>query len=378
MAKENVASEVGYRFHDQQEYIERYIRFLRAKSTIHDQQVMELNAILRRVHVAPLPTRDYDRTAEPYSPEEMTELLVAIRKVDPEVFQTILGHEQRLDDTPSLGLDGPAAPYLDGLHEWVDYFVDRLSDDPRDEDIEGAIRDAMREAETVDQELDEEDRTPLDALRALLTTAVDHAVYVKIRQRVDAMVYARQQFEEIELLAHVARPDTEINVLRQGFILLMTAFDAAVFDLVGIAFRKKFFPLIGIFGKQEKISLQTIGDAGSFEALRDQMVEEQLKKRYVKDLLGLLQALGVGLVDEKRSDRPVQLVELVLRRNLHVHNRGLVDQRYLEEDPQSKKPKYNLYDLRLGEMAYVDQAYLELANRLCGNCVDRLVEWAGN
>jgi hypothetical protein len=106
------------------------------------------------------------------------------------------------------------------------------------------------------------------------------------------------------------------------------------------------------------------------------MIDEQLKKRYVKDLLGLLQAFGVDLVDEKRGDRPVQLVELVLRRNVHVHNRGEADERYLEVDPQSKKSKYNLYDLKLGDVACIDLNYLELANRLCGNCVDRLAEWA--
>ena len=156
----------------------------------------------------------------------------------------------------------------------------------------------------------------------------------------------------------------------------MTAFDTAVFDLVRIAFRKKFFQLIGTFGKQEKVSLVDIGEAGRFEALRDQMTEDRLKRRYVKDLLGLLQALGVNLVDEKKGDRHVQLVELLLRRNVHVQNRGEVDERYLEADPQSKKPKDNLYNLKLGDIACIDMAHLEIANRLCENCVDRWADWA--
>ena len=98
-----------------------------------------------------------------------------------------------------------------------------------------------------------------------------------------------------------------------------------------------------------KVSLEEIGEAGSFEALRDQIIEDQLKKRYVKDLLGLLKTLGVPLVDEENGDRHVQIIELVLRRNEHVHNRGEVDERYLEADPQSKNPKYNLYNLKLGD-----------------------------
>jgi hypothetical protein len=210
----------------------------------------------------------------------------------------------------------------------------------------------------------------------LLTTAVDHALHAKVHQRVDAMVYARQQFEEIEVLARMATPDAEINVLRQGFVLLMTAFDAAVFDLTRIAFRRKFFDLIGAFGKQEKVTLESLGEAGSFEAFRDDVIEEQLKKRYVKDLLGLLQALGVQCVDETAGDRPVQLVELVLRRNLHVHNRGVVDGRYLEFDPMTGKPKYNLYNLNLGDSAIIDDAYFQTAIRLCNNSVERLAKWS--
>jgi hypothetical protein len=68
------------------------------------------------------------------------------------------------------------------------------------------------------------------------------------------------------------------------------------------------------FGKQDKMTLEEISEAGSFEAFRDRVIEEQLKKRYVKDLLWQLHAMGVELVDEKRGDKPVQLVELVLRR----------------------------------------------------------------
>jgi hypothetical protein len=377
MAKERTAWEVRDRFHDEQDYIERYTRFLRAKSTIHDQQVLELNRILRRVHIGPLPTCGYDRTAELYSPEETAALLAAIRKVEPEVFQTILGHEQCLDHIPSFGLDGPAGDHLHLLDEWIGYVLERLPYDVEEQDEDAILKAAIQEyQERGDQDVDEDDRIPEDALRALIMLAIDHAKHIQVRQQVDAMVYARDQFADLELLARVAQPDAEVNVLRQGFLLLMTAFDAAVFDLVRIAFRTQFFQLIGAFGKHEKVSLEGIGEAGSFEALRDQLIEEQLKKRYVKDLLGVLQALGVVLVDEGGGDRHVQLIELVLRRNLHVHNRGVVDERYLETEPQSGRPKYNLYDFELGEVASIDLAYLELANRLCGSCVDRLSAWA--
>ncbi len=102
----------------------------------------------------------------------------------------------------------------------------------------------------------------------------------------------------------------------------------------------------------------------------------ELTKRYLKDLLAQLQILGVSCVDESVGDRPVQLVELLLRRNLHIHSRGIVDERYLEADPDTGKPRYNLYNLKLGAVAYIDNVYFITAGRLCSNCVDRLARWS--
>lgn len=369
------AAAIAARYNDERDHIERYVRLLRAKSTVHDRQVHDLNRILKRVHAPLLPVRHYERIGEPYSPEELAKLLEGIRRTEPEVYQTILGHEQALDAVPSFGLDGPAADHLDRLGEWVDYFVPQLSDDPEQDDEEGMIRYALAEAEKVEEENDEEDRVPPEALKALISLAMEHARHVWFRQRVDAMVYARQQFDEIEVLARMATPDAEISVLRQGFVLLMTAFDAAVFDLARVALRRKFFELVGAFGRQEKVSLETIGEAGSFDAFREQVIEEQLKKRYVKDLLCLLHGLGAPCVDEAAGERLVQLIELVLRRNVHVHNRGVVDERYLERDGGA--PKYNLHGLKVGDVASIDEAYWEAATRLLSGCVGRLAAWAG-
>ena len=46
-----------------------------------------------------------------------------------------------------------------------------------------------------------------------------------------------------------------VGSLRQGFILLMTAFDAALFDLVRTKLQKDFFRLIPSLGKNEKVSV---------------------------------------------------------------------------------------------------------------------------
>lgn len=76
----------------------------------------------------------------------------------------------------------------------------RLSDEPEDNEVENVTRNAIREAEEADQDLDEEDRIQPEALRSLITTAVEHALHAKVRERIDDMVYVRHQFDEIEVL----------------------------------------------------------------------------------------------------------------------------------------------------------------------------------
>ena len=206
--------------------------------------------------------------------------------------------------------------------------------------------------------------------------SIRYATGLRSIRKTRALEHALTELEEIQLLLRIATPDAEINILRQAFILLMTAFDATVFDLVRAKLRNDFFSLIGKFGKQEKVSLPEIGDAGSFDAFRDGIIEDQLKKRYIKDLLVVLDSLGIKCTDEPAGDSFGHLIEMVLRRNVHVHNRGLVDERYLERDTLSDKPKFNLYNLSLGQAAVIDEDYWESANRLCEGCVERVAGWA--
>lgn len=178
---------------------------------------------------------------------------------------------------------------------------------------------------------------------------------------------------DIKMLARTQHPAAEINTLRQCFILLMTAFDAAVFDLVRIALRADFFNLIQAFdkGDKERVSLADIGAAGSFEAFRSSVIESQLKRRYLKDLLFLVQSFGIA-VTKAPSDFP-RLIETVLRRNLHIHNRGIVDARYL--DIEGGKPKYNLFNLSLGDVAVITQDYWQNVLRLTGDAIDIIATW---
>lgn len=252
------------------------------------------------------------------------------------------------------------------IGEWIEYMIDALGTDPSPEAIGFVRQEAREHQESIRAEMGEEAEL-ID--QAALDYAIQSALYISAIRSFDELLYVRDRFAEIELVTRITGPDTEINIHRQGFVLLVTAFDAAVFDLVRVALRRDFFRLIATFGRQDRMSLRQLGDFPNFDRFRDHLIEEQLKIRYLKDMLFLLRDLGVQLVDETSEDRFVHLIELVLRRNVHVHNRGIVDDRYLE-------PPFNIYNLGLGEVARVDETYWQLANRLCRACITSVAGWA--
>src|SRR5205823_1315588 len=107
-----------------------------------------------------------------------------------------------------------------------------------------------------------------------------------------------------------------------------------IFDLVRAALQGRFFKLIKAFARPDsKLSLEQIADSGGFDELQSHVIEEELKRLYLKDLLHkLTREWKVECTDESIGQKFVHLVELVQRRNLHVHNRGIVDEKYLERD----------------------------------------------
>jgi hypothetical protein len=337
MANERTARDVSERFAGEQEYIERYVEFLSAKSSIYDEDVWELGTILQRHHLARFP-REHPREGHAYSPEETATLLSSIQTIAPGVERAIEEQEKRVEAVAKPDENASTADHR-LLGEWIDYMVDALTgdEDTDQEEVAPETIQNLRRHALAHQEEDRLGDGDDDAVNPdLIDNAIRWAVYIKTKRRLNTLRFIKDRFAEVQLAARVADPQAEINVLRQGFILLMTAFDAAVFDLVRVALRNRFFALIGSFGRQEKVSLERLGSFGNFEAFRDQIIEEQLKVRYLKDLLFLLNGLDVNCVDEGAGDRFADLIELVLRRNVHVHNRGRVDERYLERDSKGQ------------------------------------------
>jgi hypothetical protein len=364
--------EIQNRFEEEAAHIREYVEVLQNKHSINEEMVVDLNEDLKIYRLGLLPRRDPDRYEQPYSLEERAALSTGVREALEEVGIEVYGFEERQTEEPELlsTPTGAGVKHFDLYVKWTRWMLPRLSLDPTAEQREKLLE----RARTVEKNNPEPGLTPQTA-DDVIQDALHWACVIKARCKRSTIWSIQERLRELAIAARVANPDAEINLLRQGFLLLMTAFDAAVFDLLRIAFKERFFQLVGLFGGNDKWSMEDIAGAGSFAAMEAQIIETQLKKRYIKDLLNVLDDLGVSCVDASKGDRFVNLIELVQRRNIHVHNRGVVDERYLESDPKTGKAKYNLFNLKLGDAACIDSLYLETANRLCTNCVEQFAAW---
>jgi hypothetical protein len=366
MATDQSIAEISCRFGKDRLEIVEYVNFMRDQCAIHVQEVAELNATLERFSLPELPTRDYLGTDDHLTSSEIADLVVAIGRIFPAIDRLTSEMNRGMDGIPLLQHEA-VAEHPELLSEWVEYAMHHLPEDPRREEYDPAERAVL---EHTAQSPEIQDELSLPDRRLIINEALRRARLIKFRDMNNALHYVLDRFNAIKAIAKLVGPDAAVGILRQGFILLMTTFDAVIFDLVRVKLRKDFFKLIVALGKNEKVTFQGLAESGSFDALRDAIIEEQLKKRYVKDLLTLLAGeWKVQCVEPGQKFE--RLIELVLRRNIHVHNRGIVDERYLDE-------KKNLDKLKLGDVAVIDQSYWEMANEFCSVCVHHVGAWAAS
>lgn len=85
----------------------------------------------------------------------------------------------------------------------------------------------------------------------------------------------------------------------------------------------------------------------SIENLKIDMVQKQFAGRYLSELISKLKNYKPDIF--KDIEYPV-LMEMVERRNIHLHNKGYADKKYCSS--------FNIYKLNVGDYVYIDREYL--------------------
>jgi hypothetical protein len=261
--------------------------------------------------------------------------------------------------------------------ECIEYLIETLDRDSSAQAVDSVRRELKEQLESSEEE-------PVfiankkGSFDQLLDYSVQSALYIIQARRVDDLQWFLDAIEDVDITVRMSRTDTEINILRQGFLTLTTIFDATMFDLVRAALHRDFFSQIALFAsKQDKVSVEKLNKYSNFDEFRESVIEEQLKGMYLREVLFILSKNGVRLTDPSKGDEFIHLLEVVMRRNIHIHNRGIVDGKYMETD-ENGTPRFNVYNLTLGTVANIDSQYWERANRLILNCVKLTADWVNS
>ena len=161
--------------------------------------------------------------------------------------------------------------------------------------------------------------------------------------------------EKLNLLkTTIALIDTSSNsnIFRQTFINSFSLFDAYVFDCVKSFFYKHPTELTVFFTTKElmKIGIDELILFDKIEELKSEIIHKQFAGRYLSDVISRLYKYDETIFEHVNFSN---LMEMVSRRNIHIHNKGIVDDKYCEN--------YNIYGLKKGDFASIDNNYL-LAN----------------
>lgn len=163
---------------------------------------------------------------------------------------------------------------------------------------------------------------------------------------IDEIDYITHRIKEYNMLLQINDDENIVNNYRQSFILLVTILDAAVFDITEKLLKDKFFSFISKFtdGK-EKIKYSEMGNYVDENDFFDHIISDVLKPKYIKELL----IYYSEILDGEFKEMLPKFIEMINRRNVHLHNNGVVDTKYIE--------KYNLFNKSIGDILAIDKNY---------------------
>lgn len=133
-----------------------------------------------------------------------------------------------------------------------------------------------------------------------------------------------------------------INVYKQAFITLMTIFEATIKDMFRCLFKNNFYCVYKYINNTIKEDLK---EYNTFDEMVEKIVNKYVDEKYISQIIEVLKKYNKDLfVDNMGVDMYSDVVELISRRNIHIHNKGNVDQKYLQKTSNAYLKGYKMND----------------------------------
>ena len=198
-----------------------------------------------------------------------------------------------------------------------------------------------------------------------LQIIVDRVKLDVLNERAGTLWDLRERFEEFKIISESGEASAPLGLMRQAFIAMMASFDAAIFDLIRIALQKDFFRLMAMVDHKLSFDCETIS---SWEQRKATIIEEQLKKKYVRGWIHTLNNEWKVLGQDSPGDDGIRrCIEQINRRNVILHNRGVVDEKYTKE--------FNLDRHQIGDHVLITEDYWNRATDVSERIIRQITRW---
>ncbi len=210
------ANDIAAHFSQEREAIERQLERATQRLTISSDEVSVLFRAAAQVGL----------DVEDHAVPDIQRLHALARQLKPEIDARLKQQEPRLED---LEEQGPKADAHRFESELIAFFRDALRDG---DSIDSARASALVQAEENRREMGEDWPYSEPDLLSMLDRAAREAEFQACAEDLNDLNYASDVVDDVEAIWSASEGDTILDVQRQAFVMLMAAFDVAVFGLV--------------------------------------------------------------------------------------------------------------------------------------------------
>lgn len=343
---------VNERFNDESETIDNYVSYIennfyqRSCSVVRTQGYENLNILQEYVFFS-------DTQDEKEKNKQIIDQLKVIVDNKIEALQNKLSQMNPIE-LPTVSERIVANDLMDSLVQYTESTVIDCMDNPEKKEYFELI-DEIIPAE-FKKDIDLQDETSEEKYYDMLSEddyiSILHYVKSKLyNEAIEDTERDLEEYNELKTLYNIFDDKNPINIYRQAFILLMTAFDAAVFDLFADIFNQDFFNIARIMNYEKKFSLSDITKHQNFNEFASETIGIMISGKYISDILEILHKYKSNFFVIEEIDCFEKIMEMVQRRNLHVHKNGIVDEKYFTKGNGSQ------LGIHIGEYAVIDNLY---------------------
>ncbi len=231
---------------------------------------------------------------------------------------------------------------LEPIGEIIDYCIEVLE---QGEDIE--VNKLKDELSKIDEEYYHFNNFTEKQLEEMITSASiikDNRVNFKLAEQDEIINSLKTSIKLVD-------NSSSSNIYRQSFINIFSIFDAYVFEYIEKYFCSKPAELNKFLeiknSEKVKMTLDEVVEFRSIDNLKNEMIHKQIASKYLRELINQIRKYRPSVLNG--IEYPM-LVEMIERRNIHLHNKGFVDKKYCDS--------FNVYNFNEGEYAFIDKEYL--------------------